>query len=111
MKLQSVDLKKGEIVKRKKTKEEAAIKETKEEVKLVKYRNLRYYGDFYGMTAHGKKDLLAHVFQAEYEGGSIKPFVEITGSRLMERNEDGLKMTKCTQNIINSIYFGLLKVN
>ena len=93
------------------TKKEAIKREIGEELPLVDWKNLKYYGEFFGVTPHGKQCIVIYVFLANYDGGSIRPHMEITGSRWIDRKESNLKTTQSTQNIINSIYVDLSKAN
>ena len=101
----------GSIIEVKETKLEALKREAREEIPLVNWKNLNYYDEFFGVTPHGRRCIVIYVFYAEYDGGSIKPHSEITGSRWIDKEESNLKTTQSTQNIINSIYVDLSKAN
>ena len=94
----------GGKIEEKESKKQAVKREIREELPLVKWESLDYKGEFFGITPHSRQCIVIHVFQAVYSEGSIKPHMEITGSRWIKKREEGLKMTKSTQNIINSFY-------
>lgn len=99
----------GGKVKFKETEKRAIKREMKEELPLVNYENLRFFGEFFGITPHSRQCIVIYVFRAFYVGGSIKPHREITGSKWIDEKEKEVLMTKATKNIINSLKYS--KVN
>ena len=101
----------GGKIEEEETKREAVKREVDEELRLVEWEDLKYYGEFFAVTPHSRQCIVVYVFRAFYLKGSIKPHMEITGSRWIDNDEKNLKMTQATKNIINSIYVDLLAVN
>ena len=91
------------------TKRQAVKREMREELPLVSFVNLKFYGEFFGVTPHSHQALVVTVFTAQYVGGKIKPHAEITDSKWVDRDVKDLRMTQSTQNIINSFYSQLRK--
>lgn len=81
----------------------ALVREISEELPKLKWNNVRYFDEFFGLTPHSREFLIVELFFGDLIGGSIKPGREVTQSRWVGE-ESSIRLTKTTKQIINQAF-------
>lgn len=90
-----------------KTLKAALKREMSEELPKLKWKNSRYFGEFFGLTPHSREGLIVKLFIGDLVGGTIEPGMEVTQSRWIGKRSN-IKLTKTTKQIINQAFLNRL---
>lgn len=93
----------GKIEDKDKTLEIALERELSEELPRLKWKNARYFGEFFGITPHSREFLIVKLFLGELVGGTIDPGMEVTQARWINEKSDA-RLNKTMKIILHQAF-------